>query len=46
MTSQLPGFWCFFAAGSWEEDTENRAAVTALRSFLFRDDFRQCDVES
>ena len=28
MTSQLPNFWCFFAVGSWEKDTENRAAVT------------------
>ena len=29
----------FFAAGSWEKDTENRVAVTSLRSFLFHDDF-------
>ena len=27
----------FFAAGSWEKDTENEAAVTSLRSFLFGD---------
>ena len=40
MTSQLPNFWCLFAAGSLEKDTENRAAVTSLRSFLFCDDFR------
>ena len=40
MTSQLPRFWCFFAAASWEKETENGAAVTSLRSFLFRDDFR------
>ena len=39
MTLQLSAFWCFFAAGSWEKDTENRAAVTSLRFFLFRDDF-------
>ena len=32
-------FSVFFAAGSWEKDTENRAAVTSLRSFLFHDDF-------
>ena len=32
-------FLVFFAAGSWEKDTENRAAVTSLRSFLFHDDF-------
>ena len=32
MTSQLPCFWCFFAA------------VTSLRSFLFRDDFSQITV--
>ena len=29
----------FFAAGSWEKETENGAAVTSLSSFLFRDDF-------
>ena len=39
MTSQLPHFRYFFTAGSWEKDTENRAAVTSLRPFLFRDDF-------
>ena len=40
MTSQLPRFrGGFFAAGSWEKDTKNGAAVTSLRSFLFRDDF-------
>ena len=32
-------FSVFFAAGSWEKDTENGAAVTSLKSFLFRDDF-------
>ena len=32
-------FSVFFAAGSWEKDTENGAAVISLRSFLFRDDF-------
>ena len=35
MTSQLS---FFSAAGSWK-DTKNGAAVTSLRSFLFRDDF-------
>ena len=39
MTSQLSRFWCFFAAGSWEKDIKNGAAVTSLRSFLFCDDF-------
>ena len=39
MTSQLPRFWCFFAADSWEKDTQNGAAVTSLRSFLFCDYF-------
>ena len=39
MASQLPRFWCFFATGSWEKDTKNKAAVTSLRSFLFCDDF-------
>ena len=29
----------FVAAGSREKDTENGAAVTSLRSFLFHDDF-------
>ena len=29
----------FFAAGSWEKDTKNGAAVMSLRSFLFRDNF-------
>ena len=29
----------FFAAGSWEKDTENQAAVMSLKSFLLRDDF-------
>ena len=38
--SEMPHFWCFFAAGLWEKDTENRAAETSLRSFLFRDNFR------
>ena len=33
----LVGF--FFAAGSWEKDTEKGAAVTSLTSFLFCDDF-------
>ena len=32
-------FSVFFAAGSWEKDTKNRAAVTSLSSFLFCDDF-------
>ena len=41
MTSQLPRFWrVFFAAGAAEKYTENRTAVTSLRSFLFCDNFR------
>ena len=32
-------FLVFFSAGSWEKDTENWAAVTAWRPFLFREDF-------
>ena len=39
MMSQLFRFWCFFAAGSSEKDTENGAAGTLLRPFLFRDNF-------
>ena len=39
MTSQLLCFRWFFSASSWEKDTKNGAAVTSLRSFLFRDDF-------
>ena len=30
----------FFAAGNWEKDTKNEAAVTSIRSYLFCDDFR------
>ena len=37
--SQLLRFGGFFAAGSWEKDTKNKAAVTSLRSILFRDNF-------
>ena len=32
----------FFAAGSWEKDTKNRAAVMF---FLFCDDFNQCKIK-
>ena len=40
MTSQMPRFRSgFFAAGSWEKDSENGAAVTSVSSFLFRDNF-------
>ena len=39
MTSQLPRLRRFFAAGSWEKDTENWAAVIK-GSFLFQCDFR------
>ena len=31
---------CFFAAGSWEKNTEKETAVTSLRSFLFCDNFK------
>ena len=37
MTSQLPLFGVFFSAASSNNTTENGAAVTSLRSFLFRD---------
>ena len=40
MTSQLPSFRCFFLLlAAREKDTKNGAAVTSLRSFLFRYDF-------
>ena len=40
MTSQLPCFWClFFSCQQQKKTNENGAAVTSLRSFLFRDDF-------
>ena len=39
MTSQLPCFGCLFLSCKQQKNTENRAAVTSLRSFLFRDDF-------
>ena len=39
MSQLLRFWWGLFAAGSWEKDIENGAAVTSLRSFLFRDDF-------
>ena len=46
MASQLSYFqWGFFDAGSWEKDTENGAAVTSLRSFLFRDNFNEFQIE-
>ena len=40
MTSHLPPFLRFILLLAAEKkDTKNRAAVTSLRSFLFRDDF-------
>ena len=39
MTSQLSRFGVFFSAASSKKTTENGAAVTSLRSFLFRDGF-------
>ena len=39
MTSQLPRFRCLFLSCQQQKNTENGAAVTSLRSFLFRDDF-------
>ena len=40
MTSQLHHFWWgFFAAGSWEKDTENSAAVTSLKTLVRNDNF-------
>ena len=41
MTSQLPHFWCLFLSYQLQKNTENGAAVTSLRSFLFRDEFRR-----
>ena len=40
MTSQLPHFWCLFLSCQQQKNTENGAAVTSLRSFLLRDNFR------
>ena len=40
MTSQLPCFWCLFLSCQQQKDSENGAAVTSFRSFLFRDNFR------
>ena len=37
MTSQLPRFWCLFLSCQQQKNTGNGAAVTSLRSFLFRD---------
>ena len=39
MTSQLSRFRCLFLSCQQQKNTENGAAVTSLRSFLFRDDF-------
>ena len=39
MTSQLPRFWCFLLLAAEKKDTENEAAVTSFRSFLFCDNF-------
>ena len=40
MSSQLPLFWCLFLSYQLQKNpTKNGAAVTSLRSFLFRDDF-------
>ena len=40
MTSQLPRFRCLFLSCQQQKNTKNGAAVTSLRSFLFRDDFK------
>ena len=39
MTSQLPNFLCLFLSCQQQINTENEAAVTSLRSFLFCDNF-------
>jgi hypothetical protein len=40
MTSQMPRFWCIFlSCQQQKKNTEIRAAVTSLRSFLFCDNF-------
>ena len=41
--SQLPRFQCLFLSCQQKKNTENGAAVTSLRSFLFRDDFSDRD---
>ena len=41
MTSQLPHFWCLFLSYQLQKNTENGAAVTSLRPFLFRNDFNR-----
>ena len=40
MTSQLPRFWFLFLSYQLQKNIENGTAVTSLRPFLFRDDFR------
>ena len=40
MTSQLHCFWCFFTAGSWENDTKNGAALTSLKTFIRNSNFK------
>ena len=44
MTLELPRFLCFFGCWQLRKDTENGAAVTSLRSFLFRNDFRRSEM--
>ena len=39
MTSQLYHFRCLFLSCQQQKNTKNGAAVTSLRSFVFRDDF-------
>ena len=39
MTSQLPCFRCLFLRCQQQKTTENGAAVTSLKSFLFCDNF-------
>ena len=46
MTSQLPRFWCLFLSCQQQKNTENGAAVTSLRSFLFHDDFTYIIMEN
>ena len=41
MTSQLPHFWSLFLSYQQQKNIENGAALTSLRSFLFRDDFNK-----
>ena len=44
--SLLPSFRCLFLSCQQQKNTEKGAAVTSLRSFLFRDDFTRLHIDS